>query len=187
MYFTVHDVDSAPQGSKETLANIASKYGFIPNLAGVFAESPAAMSGLLSGLAAYDNPEMGLSEIERQVVMLTVSVRNRCAYCTAAHSMLADKLGLTRGQIDQLQNEKPLADLRLEGLRRFTLAIVEKQGWINDADKQAFEQTGFGEGHVLEVVQGVALKTLTNFANHIARPPVNAEFSAYLPAWQKAA
>lgn len=187
MKFQVHDANTAPAGSRETLANIAEKYGFVPNLAAVFAESPGAMNGLLAGLAAYDNPELILNEIERQVVMLTVSVHNRCAYCTAAHSMLASKLGLDLDSVEDLQQERALPDPRLEALRCFTLAVIEKRGWISDEDKAAFSAAGYNSAGVLEVVLGVALKTLTNYANHITQPPVNEQFSAFLPNWPRAA
>lgn len=187
MEFRIHDANTAPEASRETLSNIADKYGFIPNLAGVFAESPGAMKGLLAGLAAYDSPELKLKDIERQVVMLAVSVRNRCSYCTAAHSMLASHLGMDRAQIDALQQGQPLSDRKLEALRRFTLAVVEKEGWVSEDDKAEFEVAGYGAVHVLEVVLGIALKTLTNYANHIASPPVNEQFAAFLPKWPKAA
>ena len=187
MKFQVHTVDSAPTGARETLGKLVQGYGFLPNLAGAIAESPATLSGLVGIMGAFDAPEMTLAPIERQVVLLAVSARNRCEYCTAAHSMLANMNGLDRAEIEKIQQGRPLADSRLQALRRIAEALVEKRGWVSDADLADFAAAGFTKGQVLEVVFGVALKTLTNYANHVAKPPVNAQFAAFVPNWAKAA
>ena len=187
MQFQIHTVESAPEGSQQTLASIKERYGFIPNLAGVFAESPGAFKGLLSGIQAYDDESLTLSPIERQVVLLAVSVHNRCDYCTAAHSMLAHTLGLGREEIATLQREEPLSDGRLETLRRFTLQLVEQRGFVDEAATKAFTDAGFTKAQVLEVILGISLKTLTNYTNHVTRPTVNPQFREFLPEWAAAA
>lgn len=187
MKFPIHTPETAPLGSRTALAEINKRYGFIPNLAGVFAQSPGAMNAMLGLLAAYDSPELKLSPIERQLVLLTTSVANRCSYCTAAHSMLLDKLGLARSDIDHIQQSEPVSDKKLESLRRFVLAVVSSQGWPGEKELALFSGAGYGEAEVLEVLLGIAAKTLTNYTNHIAQPPTNEQFSAYLPNWPKAA
>ncbi|MCI0518442.1 MAG: carboxymuconolactone decarboxylase family protein [Woeseiaceae bacterium] len=187
MEFQVHSENTAPSASQETLARIVERYGFIPNLAGVFAESPGAFNGLLGAMTAYDAPDITLSMLERQVVLLAVSAKNRCEYCTAAHSMLASMNGLDRAGVNSLQQGRPLGDKKLEALRTFAEKLVEKRGWVPKAEVDEFIATGFTKAQVLEVVFGVALKTLTNYANHIANPPVNEQFAAFLPKWSNAA
>lgn len=187
MTFRVHTPETAPAGAGDALIRIVQRYGFVPNLAGVFAESPASLNGLLGLMAAYDAPELTLSPVERQLVLLAVSVFNRCAYCTAAHSLLADMAGLDRIDIGRVQDGNPIDDARLEALRRFTETVVERRGWVADGDVARFLTAGFTQAQVLEVIFGVALKTLTNYANHLTRPPVNDRFAAYMPSWAEAA
>lgn len=187
MQFPVHTVESAPSGSKETLKEIAKRYGFIPNLAGVFAESPGAFQALLGAMNAFDAAVMSLSPLERQVVLLAVSVKNRCEYCTAAHGMLANMNGLDRAEVDKLQLGAELGNRRLETIRKFAETIVESRGRVPEEDIEMFASAGFTRAQVLEVISGVALKTLTNYVNHIAKPPVNEQFAAFLPKWAAAA
>lgn len=104
MSFQVHTIESAPLDAREALSMIVQSYGFLPNLAAVFAESPATLTGLLGFMSAYDAKEMTLSPVERQVVLLAVSVANRCEYCTAAHGMLANMHGLDRAEVSHLQS-----------------------------------------------------------------------------------
>ncbi len=186
MNFQIHTPDTAPAEARETLGTIARSYGFVPNLAAAVAESPATLDGLLGFMSAYDAAGMTLSPVERQVVLVAVSVANKCEYCTAAHSMLAGMAGLTRPEIDNLQEGRPLGDARLEVLRRFVETVVAERGFVSEAALEAFIAAGFTKAQVLEVVFGVALKTLTNYANHIAKPPVNKQFAAFLPKWAEA-
>lgn len=187
MNFPVHTIDTAPPESRPALEAVKKRYGFVPNLAAVFAESPGAFNGLLAALKAYDDPALTLTPLERQIVMLAVAVENRCDYCTAAHSMLAHSLGLAREDIDALQHGAPLSDIKLEALREFAREVVEHRGVVGDASLARFETAGFTRGQVLEVVLGVSIKTLTNYANHIANPPVNDQFKGFLPRWAAAA
>lgn len=187
MPFQIHTVETAPAAAREALGKLVESYGFLPNLAGVIAESPAALNGLLGFMRAYDAKEMTLSPLERQIVLLTVSVRNRCAYCAAAHGMMANMNGLDRREVETLQQGGHLRDARLNALRRFAEAVLEKRGSADAADLGSFFAAGFTQAQVLEVVSGIALKTLTNYVNHIANPPVNPQFASFLPAWGKAA
>ncbi len=186
MHFELHTPESAPAGSRQRLAKIAKKYGFVPNLAAVFAESPAVLDALSGLMITYDNPQMTLTTLERQVVLLTASLRNSCKYCTAGHSMLANMNGLERADIENLQQGRPLADERLERLRKFVELVVENRGLVGDSEIESFIAAGFSKAQILEVLSGVALKTLTNYAYHIAQPQVNKEFADFLPDWSEA-
>ena len=187
MSFTVHTVESAPAASRPALEAIQSRYGFLPNLAATVADSPGALNGLLASIQAYDDPALTLTPLERQVVLIATSVENRCDFCIAAHSMLANSLGLERAQIDRLQERQTLADARLEALRVFTGEIVAQRGWIEPAAAERFLAAGFERGQVFEVVLGVALKTFTNYINHIAGTEVNAQFADFAPGRASAA
>ncbi len=187
MTFRIHTPETAPAASKDILGVIEKKYGFLPNLAGVFAESAAALNGFVALAGAYDSPEMTLTPIERQVVLLAVSVRNRCEYCAAAHGTLAHMVGLDRAEIESLQESRPLSDARLNVLRKFTETVVEARGWTSEADLEKFFAAGFTKAQVFEVIHGVALKTLTNYVNHIAKPALNTQFAEFRPKWPKAA
>jgi len=187
MNFQLHTIDTAPEASRGALEAISERYGFIPNLAAVFAESPGTFNALLASLKAYDDESLTLTPLERQVVLIAVSVENQCEYCTAAHSMLAHSLGLGGDDIRALQQGGAISDSKLEALRQFTQALVANRGFVDDAAFARFFDAGFTKGQVFEVVLGVSLKTLTNYANHIANPPVNEQFRAFLPEWDAAA
>ena len=185
--FKVHTAASAPEGASNALTMIEQKYGFIPNLAGVIANSPATLNAFMGLMGAYETPAFTLSPLERQIVLLTVSSVNKCEYCAAAHGMIAHKLGLDRTDIENIQQGRPVSNAQLEALRAFAAALVEKRGWTGQDIARRFAEAGYTQAQMLEVLVGVALKTLTNYANHIAQPAINEMFAAYRPDWLRAA
>jgi uncharacterized peroxidase-related enzyme len=171
--FTLHTELTAPAASRPTLAAVQRQLGFVPNLIGVLAESPSAVEGYATLARLVD--ASSLDAAERHVVLQTVNLANECHYCVPAHSALAARAGL--GDLDgALRAGAPLGNAKLEALRAFARAVVEKRGNASEADVAAFERAGYAHAAMLDVILAVAMKTLSNYANHLARTPVDASF-----------
>ena len=180
--FQIHDRQSAPEGSQATLAAAEKAFGGIPNLFGVFAGSPAILKAY-TNLDALLTKESGFDATELQVVLMTVSYENGCDYCMAAHSTISGLQGVPVEVVTALRDGSALPNERLEALRTFTRRVVESRGWAGEDAIDAFVQAGFSQRHVLEVVLGVAFKTLSNYTNHLAETPLDANFAPQ--AWSK--
>lgn len=180
-FIPVLDPPSAPDASREKLEAARKAYGFVPNLYGALAHSPSALQAYLTLAELFG--QTSLSPVERHIVHLTASRINLCHYCMAAHSAIAVMTGAPEDLITALRSGAPLSDNRLEALRSFTEKLVQKRGWLEDADVQSFLDAGFGQQQVLEVVLGVTQKTLSNYVNHLAGTPVDAAFAKH--TWQK--
>ena len=181
--FAIHTVSSAPPASRPLLERTQQAFGFVPNLAAVLAEAPAALEAFLALDAAFGRSS--LSATERQVVLLTVSRVHECGYCMAAHTVIAGGQRVPADVVAALRGGAALADARLEALRTLTLAVVAKRGRLDEADLGAFFSAGYTRAQLLEVLTGVTVKTLTNYANHVAATPLDAAFRAQ--AWEPAA
>lgn len=156
---------------------IAKKFGFVPNLIRELAAAPAAIKAYVTLNGLLD--ETSLSPVERQLVLATASAENGCMYCVAAHTAGLKMAGFAADQIEAARERRSLADRKLEALRIFTATVVNKRGWIDDADLDAFLQAGYTREQVLEVLVGVTTKTLSNYANHIAQTPLDKELQAF--------
>ncbi len=178
--FKVHTVDTAPEQSVAFLQGAQQAFGFVPNLIGVLAESPAVVEAYLTLAKIFD--KSSLSPVERQVAILSISRVNECDYCMAAHSAIASMQKVPADVIQALRNDKPIADEKLEVLRTFATTVIEKRGWLSDDDVAAFLSAGFSQAQVLEVVLAASLKTLSNYTNHMAETPLDDAFSSR--AWQ---
>lgn len=175
--YTPHTAESAPEASRAGLEKAARKFGRLPNLIAVMAESPATLDAYL---ALHGNFEQtAFSPGERQVLLLAVSTVNACAYCVAAHTMGGRMAGLSDAVVEAIRDGKPIPDVRLAALSGFAAAMVEKRGWVTDAQVAAFLDAGFTKAHVFEVVLAVSMKTLSNYINHIADTPLDAALEAH--------
>ena len=175
MKLEILNLETASAEAHEILGQVRKKYGFVPNLMGVLANSPAALKAYLSLGALFS--ETTLTPTEQQVVLLTVSATNGCEYCVAAHSAMARMQRIPDDIVVGVRSGQQLSDSRLEALRVLTSEIVAQRGWPSEDAIQRFLDSGFARPQVLEVILGVTMKTLSNYANHIVSTPIDPQFS----------
>ena len=181
MKFELYNADTAPEASRQDLEIVMQRFGFLPNLYGVLAESPAAVKTYKAITEALEHA--ALSPVEQQVVFITISGENACTYCVAAHSFLADMLKMPAVVLAELRDGQPLSDSRLNALRTFVLSVMERRGWVPEEELQAFVEAGYSKRHVLDVLTIMAQKTLSNYMNHLADTPLDEQFSGQ--AWER--
>ena len=180
--FTVFDETNAPADSKANLKSVKAKYGFVPNLLGELAASPAALEAYSALSTIYG--QTSLTPIEQQIVLLTTSFENNCQYCMAAHSTISLNVGLDREALIALREGREIeSDQRLEALRVFTQSVVRNRGLVEKDDIEEFLRSGFTKANVLDVITGVTMKTPSNYTNHIAETDLDQAFEAM--AWSK--
>ncbi len=139
-----------------------------------FAEAPPLLMGYQALAPFFD--KASLNPTERLVVFLVASYRHNCDFCVTAHSWGAQRQGIDEQVVSVLREGRPLNEPKLEALRTFVIAMLEKRGAVSDQEKRAFFEAGYTPRQALEVILGLSLKTLTNYTNALARTPPNAEF-----------
>jgi len=180
--FNIHSIQSAPAAAQSLLEGSLQKYGFVPNLHGGLAEAPAALHAYIDLSALFD--KTALNPVERQVVLLAASAENRCNYCVAAHSMIAKQMiKADVAVVDALRKLEPIPDQKLEALASFTRAVVKQRGEVTGKVLDDFFAAGYNQAQVLDVVLGVAMKTLSNYTNHLIGTPLDAAFQG--EAWDE--
>ncbi len=179
--FTLHDLDSAPEGSKPLLEKFLSDFGRIIGFYGMLAESPEALRGYKALSDAFDDST--LSDDEKTVVWQTINVEHECHYCVPAHTSMAKAMKISDELNDALRDENPLPNSKLEALRDFTLILVRNRGHATDAEIKAFLDAGYTRQNILEVVLGISEKVLSNYVNHLTKTPIDKEFDRF--AWSR--
>jgi len=176
------DAAQADPLAAERLHEAQAKLGFVPNMYAVMANSPGLFDTYVHGYERF-RALSGFTPVEQEVVLLAVSRENGCTYCVAAHSFIADKLsGVPEAVTDAIRDGQPIPDARLAALHDFTRTLVVKRGLPDKADVERFLAAGFSERQILEIVLAIAVKTLSNYANHLFHTPVDAAFAAR--TWQ---
>ncbi len=169
----------APPAARALLEKARERVGFIPNMYEVMANSPGVLDTYLEGYAAFRN-DSGFTPPEQEVVFLVISEHNGCEYCVAAHSMLAEvKSRLDQAVTESIRSRKPISDARLAELARFTRLMVTTRGLPARTDVESFLAAGFQERHILEIVLAIAVKTLSNYSNHLFHTRLDEMFEGY--------
>lgn len=171
-------MDKAGSEARKVLEKAKQQVGFIPNMYAYMANQPALLDTYLHGYKLF-REQSGFTPAEQEVVFLTISRVNGCHYCVAAHSMLADtKSGLPAEVTDAIRAGGQVPDPKLAALRRFAQVMVESRGRPARTDVEAFLAAGYSERHVLDVILAIAVKTLSNYANHLFHTPLDAMFES---------
>ena len=134
------------------------------NIFRAMGNSPAALDVYLGMAGALS--KASLSDREREGIQLAVGQANNCGYCVAAHTAIGKSAGLSEAQTIEARRGK-LADAKLDALAKFALALVEKKGFVSNADLEAVRKAGYNDGHIAEAVATFALAVYTNVFNHV--------------------
>ncbi len=148
------------------------KYGFVPNFIGeVTDENPAVAEVYLNANAAIGNGV--LSDAEREAVLLAISAQNDCHYCTTAHAAGAEQAGLDADTVEAINEGGLPEDDRLKALVRAARRILNKRGWLSEADEEEFADLGLGRPELYEIIALAGIKTISNYVNHIAETEID--------------
>ena len=165
---------STPAAAREHLDTMRAVFGFVPNLGYALAAEPAVLGAYISMLQALGSSS--LDPVAQQVAMVSASRTNAAEYGIAVHSTLASKIGASAETIDALRNGTPIADPRLEAVRRFAAAVAGNRSQVSDADVAALKAVGYDRGAIVAITLAVAAKTLVNAVAHLSRPDIDAAF-----------
>ncbi|WP_417254945.1 carboxymuconolactone decarboxylase family protein [Celeribacter sp.] len=179
--FPSHDTESAPEGSKALLEGSLKAFGRYPGLHKVLAESPQAFEAYQILHRLFTETEFDADELT--VVWQSINVENECHYCVPAHTGIAKMMKVSDEISNALRDETPLPTEKLEALRTFTVKMVRERGFVSEETLDAFFAAGYGHRAVLDVILGMAQKTISNYVNHVAETPVDEVFKPL--AWTR--
>ena len=178
--FTIHTIESAPAEVKEVLETVQKDNGgYIPNLIGLLANAPTALETYRTVGAI--NRRNSLTPTEREVVQITAAVTNGCAFCVAGHTAFSIKqIQMNDDLLEALRNRTSIdTDSKLDTLAKFTIAVINTKGRVGEEALADFLEAGYTHENALDVVLGVSLATLCNYANNLANTPINPELQPY--------
>ncbi|NMH87128.1 carboxymuconolactone decarboxylase family protein [Flavivirga sp. Y03] len=176
-------VETANAISSEILKTTQKKLGFIPNMYAGMANNTALLDGYV---AAYNSFRVhsGFTPQEQEVVFLSIAYVNNCDYCMAAHSFVGDHMTHVPKEVtDAIRNNSEIPDAKLKALSLFAKEVTISRGLPSEVDIESFLNAGYTQNHILGVISGVGVKTMSNYFNHIFKTSVDAIFKDRI--WKK--
>ncbi|HEY0501356.1 MAG TPA: carboxymuconolactone decarboxylase family protein [Kutzneria sp.] len=175
--FVDHTLETAPEAARRSLRATVDKLGYLPAPVARLAASPQLLDGFLKLSKMFESTS--LEPLAREVVIMTVAVRNGCHVCIAMHTAMLGGIGADAELVAALREQRPLPDVKLEALRTFTIEVMTTAGGVDDVVLKEFVEHGYTSQQALEVVLGIGAYTLSTFANRMTKAPLDYQLAAF--------
>lgn len=170
------EIEDANKEQKEILEKAKKANGMIPNMYKNMVNLPALQNMYDDGYHKF-REESEFTPAEQEVVFLTISIANSCGYCTAAHSYLAENVSKTpKDVIEAIKQGNTIEDEKLRVLHEFTKVMNESRGNPTPKEVKKFLSAGYSEKQILAIILAQAVKTISNYSNHIFHTEVDEAF-----------
>ena len=159
------DLDHAPAKARELVDEYAARAGAPGPMVRTMANAPALLRGYLDL-----NRAMKRSHFDRRIterIALAAQEWIGCAYCVAAHTAAAQKLGLSDRDIE-LAKQGTATDPAIAAIVAFGQQVIAAPAEISDDDIERLRTHGYRDEQIAEVVGIVSLMLLTGAFNLVA-------------------
>ncbi len=169
--------------SQDIFDKTQNSLGFVPNMYKKMGQNPALLDAYIYSYNSF-RANSGFNSVEQEVVFLSVAYENNCEYCTAAHSFIADKMSKVPVEVtNAIRDGKQIPDAKLAVLSKLTRSLTSNRGNVSQAEIDEFLAAGYEEVHVLGIIAGIAVKTISNYSNHNTNPELDSAFAGRV--WKK--
>jgi uncharacterized peroxidase-related enzyme len=169
--------------TNEIFENTQKGMGFVPNMYQKMGGNTALLDAYTYSYKSF-RANSGLNSVEQEVVFLSVAYENNCEYCMAAHSFVGDMMSKVPLEVtNAIREGKQIPDAKLAALSKLTRSLTANRGIVSQDEIDEFLAAGYSESHVLGVIAGIGVKTLSNYSNHVTSPEVDAAFASR--TWRK--
>jgi uncharacterized peroxidase-related enzyme len=168
---TPASIEAAPAAARPLLEAVKKQIGSVPNMFRVVANSPAALEGYLGLNGALAKGRLDSKTRER--IAIAVAEINGCGYCLSAHTYLGKNVAKLDDAEITANRSGASNDLKANAAVRFAVKVVETRGHVSDADVADVKAAGFDDAQIVEIVLHIALNTLTNYVNEVAKTEID--------------
>jgi uncharacterized peroxidase-related enzyme len=168
---TFASIEASPAAAQPLLEGAKKQLGTVPNLFRVIANSPSALEGYfgLNGALAKGT----LDAKTRERIALAVAEINGCGYCLSAHTYMGRNVAKLDDAEITANRSGASNDPKADAAVRFAAKVVRERGHVTDADVATVKLAGYDDAQIVEIVLHVALNTLTNYVNEVAKTEID--------------
>ncbi len=176
--YPVPDLNDLPTDIKDAILAVQEKAGFVPNVFLALAHRPDEFRAFFAYHDALMERESGLSQAEREMIVVATSNGNGCQYCVVAHgailrvraknALIADQVAVNYKKADISDRQKATLD--------FAMKVSNDAGAVGEADFETLRGHGFTDEDIWDIAGITAFFGLSNrMANVLSLRP-NDEF-----------
>jgi len=156
--------------SKEIFEGMKKQMGMVPNVYAAIGNSGPALKATMAIQESLAEGEF--DDKEQEVIALSVAEANSCNYCLSAHTAAGKMKGLSEDETEEVRTGE-IADEKYKALSDLAKAITETRGYPDQKLIDAFFDVGYNQAALSELIVLVALNSITNYTNHIAKTKID--------------
>ncbi len=164
-WFPVPDESELPEGLQGLFRKARERIGFVPNVFRTYAYRPERLSAWFAHFRMLHEETEGLSEAEREMIAVVVSMANGCLYCLVAHGAAlreawGDPVMADRITLDWRRAEGLTA--RQRAICAFAEKLTLKPVESTEEDLEALRAHGLSDQDAWDVIEVAAMYNFTN-------------------------
>jgi uncharacterized peroxidase-related enzyme len=178
--FPTPEIDNLPEDIRDRILGVQEKAGFVPNVFLTFAHRPAEFRAFFAYHDALMDKESGLSQADREMIIVATSNVNGCLYCVIAHgavlriraknALIADQVAVNYRKADITPRQKAMLD--------FAMKVCTDSATVGQDDYDTLAAHGFSEEDVWDIGAITAFFGLSNRMVNVTGMRPNDEFFA---------
>lgn len=176
--YPVPEIETLPEDIKATIIKVQEKAGFVPNVFLALAHRPAEFRAFMAYHDALMEKESGLSQADREMIIVATSNDNGCQYCVIAHgailriraknSLVADQVAINYRKADISDRQKAMLD--------FAMKVSNDSRSVDEEDFAALHRHGFSDEDIWDIAGVTAFFGLSNRMANVTAMRPNDEF-----------
>ena len=178
--YPVPNVNDLPDDLTQRIISIQEKAGFIPNVFLVLAHRPKELRAFIDFHDALMERESGLTQAEKEMIVVATSGQNNCLYCVVAHGAILRIRTKNPLIADQLSTNFRKADIstRQMAMLEFAVKTSDDSKSICETDFESLHSHGFSDEDIWDIAGITAFFGLSNrMANFTSMQPNNEFYS----------
>ena len=176
--FPVPELAALPDDIRARILAVQEKSGFVPNVFLVLAHRPDEFRAFFAYHDALMEKEGGLTQAEREMIVVATSGANGCQYCVVAHGAILRVRAKDPRVADQVAINHRKADItpRQKAMLDFALKVATQSHAVGDADFEALRTHGFSEEDAWDIGAIAAFFAMSNRLANMTGMRPNDEF-----------
>jgi len=176
--FPVVDLVDLPEDLRARIEPIVERTGFVPNVFVGMGHRPNELRAFMDYHDALMDRDSGLTQAEREMIVVATSAANDCLYCVVAHGAILrirTKDAEITDRIVANWRTAPVTD-RQRAMLEVAVKMARTPEEVSGADLADLRELGFTDADIWDIGSVTALFALSNRIAHLADLQPNPEF-----------
>ncbi|WP_424987190.1 peroxidase-related enzyme [Microbulbifer sp. S227A] len=176
--FPVPALDDMPEDIRDTILGVQEKAGFIPNVFLTLAHRPDEFRAFMAYHDALMEKDSGLSQADREMIIVATSNDNNCLYCVVAHGAILRIRAKDALIADQVATNYRKADItpRQKAMLDFAMKVSNNARAVGDEDFATLHSHGFSDEDIWDIAGVTSFFGLSNRMANVTSMRPNDEF-----------